>query len=40
MFDPEKKRQINQVIQKYNETHFQELIDQLWTKAWSQVPKV
>ena len=35
-----KKRQINQVIQKYNETHSRELIDQLWTKAWSQVPKV
>ena len=35
-----KKRQINQVIQKYNKTHFRELIDQLWTKAWSQVPKI
>ena len=35
-----RKRQISQVIQKYNETHFRELIDHLWTKAWSQVPKV
>ena len=35
-----RKRQINHVIQKYNETHFREFIDQLWTKAWSRVPKV
>ena len=33
------KRQIQTVVHNYNETHFSDLIDQLWTKGWTQVPK-
>ena len=34
-----KKRQIDTIVRNYNETHFRELIDHLWNKAWIQVPK-
>ena len=33
------KRQIQTVVHHHNETHFTDLIEQLWTKGWTQVPK-
>lgn len=33
------KRHIQTVVHHYNETHFSDLIEQLWTKGWTQVPK-
>lgn len=33
------KRQITAVTNRYNETHFTDLVHHLWTKGWTPVPK-